>query len=423
MAHVSTAAELWLNFPMRPPASRTGTETMAGPDWQIVATRADFEALEPEWDTLAAQSAMAGQTFLSFNWHWHWVNHYFEPARDRFAILVGRRQGKAVTIWPLVLRRKLGLAFVSFMGVPVSQYGGVLADRKNPQLDADLAAGFDLIRRTLGADVLRLSKVRDDSPIAPLLARLGTARENAQTAPYIALAGHADFASLDQTYASKGRKNRRRKRRRLDEAGLVTFRHVQGTEAIAAAVRLAVARKRDWLAACGILTSAVYEPSFEAFFIDAAAHPVRKAGVDVFEMLLDGAPMSTLVTVGDGVSRALHLSSYDPAAEHLSPGMLSFEPLLADSIGARLKAFDFMAPAAPYKLDWATGTTGIADYVVPMGAFGHAYHTAYLKTLRPRLKAIAQHGPMPVRRLVGSVAKVLGRPTNLPVDRSSDDDR
>ncbi len=51
------------------------------------------------------------QVFQSFNWNWHWCNHYLREGRGpQLAIVTGRRAGRLVMLWPLVKERVAGLA-------------------------------------------------------------------------------------------------------------------------------------------------------------------------------------------------------------------------------------------------------------------------------------------------------------------------
>ena len=80
----------------------------------VVSTREDFDALEAEWAALEARVEAPHQVFQSFNWCWHWCNHYLPRANGgkpslELAIVTGRMAGRLVMVWPLVTERKLGV--------------------------------------------------------------------------------------------------------------------------------------------------------------------------------------------------------------------------------------------------------------------------------------------------------------------------
>ena len=62
-------------------------------EFDIVRTRAAFDALAPEWDGLFARAGNSTQLFQQFNWNWHWCNHYLGGADTALAILAVRRAG------------------------------------------------------------------------------------------------------------------------------------------------------------------------------------------------------------------------------------------------------------------------------------------------------------------------------------------
>jgi CelD/BcsL family acetyltransferase involved in cellulose biosynthesis len=381
-------------------------------EWQLVSSLADFERLEADWLALHKRmSPPAGKVFLTYNWNWHWCRHYLASGRSRLAIAVARHQGEVVSIWPMVTQRQAGLRVATFMGMPISQYGEVMVDRKDPRSDGWLAQGWDYVRNNLGADLVLLRKVRDDSAAGAFMAKLGVRRDNEQAAPYIDLTGETSFDSFDQRYSGKDRKNRRRKRRRMEETGAVDCHRVTGPANRAAAVAVAMQRKRNWLKQQGLVSTAVTDARFDAFFRDAAASTERPAGCEIVELTVDGTSVATKITVSDADYRGLHFTSYDPAAEKYSPGILILETMIAEAIAEGITTLDFMAPAAPYKLEWTDKTVGVADYAVSIGLKGWLYQEAYLHGLRPRLQKLAKDGPVPVRRAIGAVWRLLSRLT------------
>src|SRR5437016_4655895 len=47
-------------------------------EFAVIADRAGFEALEAEWNALFASAGRPCQIFQTFNWLWHWANHYLD---------------------------------------------------------------------------------------------------------------------------------------------------------------------------------------------------------------------------------------------------------------------------------------------------------------------------------------------------------
>src|SRR6478609_4610579 len=90
---------------------------------------ADFET---DWNDLFWRAGRGSQIFQTFNWNWHWSNHYLPSPSDEaapsLAIVTGRRDGRLVMVWPLTTERVAGLSQLAWMGDPVSQYGDILVE-------------------------------------------------------------------------------------------------------------------------------------------------------------------------------------------------------------------------------------------------------------------------------------------------------
>ena len=62
----------------------------------MITGRAAFDALEAEWNALFDRAGRPAQVFQTFNWNWHWANHYLDGAPGgisglQLAIVTGRR--------------------------------------------------------------------------------------------------------------------------------------------------------------------------------------------------------------------------------------------------------------------------------------------------------------------------------------------
>lgn len=357
---------------------------------QVVSERAAFDALEPEWNDLFQRAGRDTQLFQSFNWNWHWANHYL-PAGGRrsLAIVTARRHGRLVLVWPLVAERMAGLEVLHWMGEPVSQYGDVVAEA-GPGTAAVMREAWEFIATRLGADAIILRKVRADAAIAPLLGELGLRRTLVAEAPYLDLASAPDFAAYEQRYSAKARKNRRRLMRRLEERGPVKVeRHSLGPRARAAAVQ-AVGLKRAQLASSGRPAPAMADERFAAFFADVAEGRDRPAGCGMTVLTANGETAGVGVDVSFGGRRAAHILVHDTRLDGCGAGVLLTQEWIRAASAEGIATFDFLAPAHDYKMDWADGATAVEDFAHGLTLAGRAYVDVYLHFLRKRLKAAAE---------------------------------
>jgi CelD/BcsL family acetyltransferase involved in cellulose biosynthesis len=398
MAYAWRASELTGPAPLLEciaPASREHSQSTApAVTFALISERSAFDALEPEWTDLFRRAGRDTQLFQTFNWNWHWANHYLAAApgegrRRSLAIVTARRNGRLVMLWPLVTERVAGLKVLHWMGEPVSQYGDVLAEVA-PDTPQIMRQAWNFIATALGADAILLRKVRADALVAPLLREFGLRRTAVAEAPFLDLASTPDFASYEQRYSAKARKNRRRLLRRLEERGAVVVeRHTGGEQARAAALE-AIALKRAWLETTGRLSPALADPRFAAFFADAAEGRGRPAGCGVSVLRSKGETAGIAIDVTCGGRRAAHVIVHDARLDAFSPGTLLLQEWIRGASADGIATFDLLAPAYAYKLDWADATVAVEDFALGLRLAGRAYVYVYLGALRQRLKAGAE---------------------------------
>ncbi len=372
----------------------------------LVRTRADFEALEGEWNALFERTARPEQMFQSFHWLWHWTQHFTKPGTEDLAIVTVRQSGVLVGVVPLVIERAFGLKQLAFMGAPVSQYGDVLIAADVPA--EALAAALRFAVTSTRADLVRLAKVRDGSQIAAALSRFNATETAAEEAPYVDLTKYTDFDAYQERFSNKARKNRRRLERRLEERGAVDAGGALEGSAGAAAATATLRLKRTWLKQRGQLSRAFADKRTDAFFAAACAQQTHPAGANVSLLRSGGAIANAAITVTAKGTQALHILAYDSAFEKCAPGVLHVEKLLEQAFAQGHQTFDFLAPRHDYKNEWADGAVRVADYAVPVTVLGRLYTHAYLGFVREQakaaVKAAANHVRAPLSFLQSTVS-------------------
>ena len=380
----------------------TPARAAAACEFALVDDRAAFDALEAEWNDLFARAGRGTQVFQGFNWNWHWCNHYLAPGEDEgtsLAIVTGRRDGRLVMVWPLVEERVAGLRQLAWMGEPVSQYGDVLVEDGDGGIDV-LRAAWAFIRSELSPDLVRLHKVRDDACVKPLLAELQALPVQRLEAPYLDLAGSADFASYEQRYSPRSRRNRRRLARRFEERGKMEIERPKSGERARELAELAIAMKRTWLKERGLVSPALADPRMSRFFADVAAGLERPAGCQLSALTTDGEAAAIEINLVCKDRTVMHVIVFNLKYEKAGAGVLLLEDTIAKSFGHGCKTFDLLAPADGYKLDWADGRAGVADWALALTLKGWVYARIYLGFARPAVKSTLAALPMPIRRFV-----------------------
>lgn len=355
---------------------------------EIVATREAFEALRPEWDALFDRAALPQQLFQSHSFLSHWLQHYLDRSMT-LHIIVGRREGRLVMLWPLVRRRRLGLTLLQFMGSPVAQFGDILLD---PEGDADdlVDAGWASVERS-GADLFFAQKVREDSAFFRLSGAHRPAVVESQQAPFADLAVRVCRDGPGSAYSPRDRSAYRRRLKRLAEQGELSFGAFMPGHEAAAMARRAIAFKLDQLKRHAILSPTLADPRFSAFFADCAMDPASSLRISTLERA--GRPIGIDLSL-DCKGRSFgHVIASDPECEREGVGGLLIHHVFAAARQRGATAFDMMAPADPYKLRHADGQTGIQDQAFAFTLRGRIYREAVLKHARPLAKALARKLP------------------------------
>ena len=85
-----------------------------------------------------------------------------------------------------------------------------------------------------------------------------------------------------------------------------------------------------------------------------------------------------------------------PNPDHFSLGVggVLAESTILNALERRYAAVDLLAPADPYKLEWATASVGVSDYLLPLSAAGRVYARLWVRFGRSLLRRIARRaGP------------------------------
>ncbi len=368
-------------------------------DIAVVTSAEGFVALSNEWTALFERAAEPAQVFQSFVFLEHWARHYLD-ARTSLSIVTGRKSGRLVMAWPLVRRKQAGTDTLAFMGAPVAQFGDLLIDN-GPETEDWLRAGWAAVR-SLGADLFEARKVRADSVFLRCPIEDRAISFDHQEAPFADLARRVGIDGPGNAYSAKERSNQRRHLRRLAERGEIAFhQHDPGSRAAELAVQ-AVVLKREWLSRNSILSPTISDPRFEAFFRDIAADRQNSSPLRVSVIECDGKPAGIDLSFDCKGHAFGHVLASDPGYEREGVGAILVHQVFANARRRGNTTFDLLAPADPYKLQHADGSTLVQDIVVPFTARGRLFAELVLRRLRPVVKAAARLLPAQLLRSVAS---------------------
>lgn len=390
------------------PARRHGAIAGAAAEFALVTDRDAFDALEADWTSLFDRCATSIQLFQSHAWLWHWTRHFLAAPDVSLAVVTARRNGRLVLVWPLARYAAAGLSRLVWMGEPVSQYGDVLVEPGAEALPL-MREAWTFLRTHLPTDLINLRKTRADAAVAPLLAEIGARPSYRDTAPFADLSTSAGFAAYaDSRWNAKTRKNRRRQMRRLEENGPVAVQRLTSGAAAARLARHAIKTKQAWLGDRGLVSPALANRSYESFFVAVAAASEHPAGCRVSALTINGEPAALEIAIRCRERLAVHIITYDSAFERGGAGAALMEDGIRQAFADGVTCFDLLGPGGGYKDEWSDGAVALTDWTLALTLKGRLYACGWLAVVRPRLKAIANGMPKPLRKLLaGPVTTAL----------------
>ena len=311
-------------------------------------------------------------------------------------IIAARRAGEVVFILPLMIVRKRGLAVAQWLGDPLFEYGDGLAAQ-----GLDIRVAFADALRTIRNDgriaAIHLRKVPDSAVIAPALS--GRARVlGEEEARYIDLTSYDSIEDWRQTLNPKTRKSRRRRAKKLQELGTVSFEIVQGGNEARQLMEAAIQLKADWMKENGLVSRTFMDQTACDRLIDLAED--RKAGIVMSALRVEGKLAAVEAGCRSGYAYYSYIGAMAPEFAAYGPGNIQLEATLDWAIGEGLKWFDLLAPADPYKASWAAQSQRVCDYALPLGLAGRAYVDWFLGRLRPLAKATFENTPELLRKKI-----------------------
>ncbi len=362
----------------------------------IVTTLDGFEALEKEWNDLFERAATPQQVFQRHAFLRYWARHYLD-ARTQLSIIAGRIDGRLATLWPLVRYRRLGIEVLSFMGAPVAQFGDVLVEAGDNRA-ALLQAGWTALA-SLGVDLFEARRVRTDAalcgcPLPGIAILPGDLK-----APFANLSWRILPDGLGVAYSPRERSNHRRRLRRLNERGVVTFSEPEPGPEASAAAATAITIKRTWLLENAILSPTVMDNRFQAFFEDVAGDAAT--GLRVSSIACDGRPIGIDLAFDCKGHTFGHVLAAASGYEREGLGRLLIHRTFAAAADRGNRVFDLLAPADEYKMQHADGLIAVSDNAFAFSWRGRLMRTLVLARLQPMAKAWAKRLPAGLlRRLV-----------------------
>ncbi|HWW46841.1 MAG TPA: GNAT family N-acetyltransferase [Xanthobacteraceae bacterium] len=307
-------------------------------------------------------------------------------------IALVRHGGQIETMWPLKIKRQLGVAIATDLASPITQYSDVIGKPLAAEALADLGAQ---LRAAYAIDALQTRNVRGDSGLMPAFAERPGSIVARSDAPYIDLAGYRDFAEYSTRFGKNTTRNRRQRRNNLQRLhGYIDFRVLRGAEA-QPALRTALEWKRMWLKQNGLFSRVFDRGVNESALINSAAHP----SVCLSVLSVAGRPAAIEMGLIAGDHYAAYLGAFDAKFAEFSVGQEQMLRTIEWCMQQGLQRYDLLPPSADYKMQWVRGQTPdpVVDHCLALSAAGRAY------------ALLQRHGKTNARRALAAIPRSLRR--------------
>jgi len=368
----------------------------SGIEFELVTEAESLASLRAEWDALWQRVALPFYE-LSYSVVWHAWTRVAAVQGHELRIVVGRKDGQVVLIWPAILRQEKFQGIwrvVSWLGRDPIDYGAVLVDSgADAGSSAWINGALAFLADAAGADVLSFNCVPEGSGFYKELQQSCPDVLPADPAPYIDLCNWKSFEEYMAQLPKSFRKNLRRRLRRLEETGSVEFRFETDCDLPTLKEHIAwiTHHKSNWLDERGMihgeLTSSKYADSMVCTLQDA---PAGKAWLT--KLLVDGVTIAADISLVSGNRCYSDYGSFDLQWAKYSPGALLMNETIQWAFGKNVDFFDLGRGADDYKLKWCSGVRAQSLFLYPCNLRGRTYgflRTSKLAEIVSRRRAAA----------------------------------
>jgi CelD/BcsL family acetyltransferase involved in cellulose biosynthesis len=305
-----------------------------------IETHESVGELAAEWDDLAGRTR--GLPWLRPGWIDTWWRAFGEGT---LRIVAVRDGGKLTGVLPLYERRGI-LSSTTNWHTP--EFGALTASA-----DAtDLVAGAMSHRPRR----LALAWLDDGKPGFAECSRLSRERgyrlitRTIERSPYIDTSG--DWERYEEGVSSKLLRELRRRRRRLESRGELTFEVTRGEEGLDALLeegfRIEAA---GWKGERGLAIES--KPATREFYAEIARWAAGRGVLRLAFLRLDGTAFAFDYAIEENGVHYLLKTGYDPAFRADAPGQLLRYLMIRRAFEERLEAYEFLGSDEPWKLEWA----------------------------------------------------------------------
>jgi CelD/BcsL family acetyltransferase involved in cellulose biosynthesis len=306
-----------------------------------------FDSVEPlgaQWEDLAERCR--AQPWLRPGWFIPWWSQF---GRGRLAILGLRRSGRLAGVAPLSARGGVHASLANWHTPAFALLAETDRDRE------DLAAA--LMRGRLRRIELRFIALDDPGRAACLTAARASGwhviERTLESSPYLEI--HGSWEDYARSRRGAFLADLRRRRRRLAERGTVAIEVFDGTERLDALLDDGFAVEGSgWKTRQG--TAIASHPETDRFYRDVARWAAERGWLRLAFLRVDGHAAAFQFNIVHAGAHYNLKGGYDPGYARFAPGRLLHRELIERAHTTRLRSYEFLGAAEPWKLEWTAST-------------------------------------------------------------------
>jgi CelD/BcsL family acetyltransferase involved in cellulose biosynthesis len=351
---------------------------------RTVTLHEDWTQLEKVWRDLEDTGHCT--VFQTYDWAAAW---YRTAVQFKFAkplVVTVADEAGIVWILPLCLHRRMGMTFVSFADLAVSDYAGPVMARDDRIAPEEVPQVLAAIRKALPrCDMIHLHKLplQIEGRPNPLL----------QLGPTVAMRESCYGIEVRRPWAelskdimqSRLRSTVRQQKKKIAAHGALTLEHSSDPVAITKAMDELMEMRKGRFERIGREDT---PEKWRSFYYEVSQDPQRCLNVSITTLRVGGTPIAACFGLMRG--RAYHVVMPTFAAEEweaFRPGMLMFDAML-EEFGPQTGFdgfFDFTIGDEPYKARFGATPSPLMEYMSPKSLLGAAAHVYW------RVKASRRH--------------------------------
>jgi len=353
--------------------------------------------IRDEWQHLENTCDEKFTFFQTYDWCLQYYKHFSHDLNNRHCplpqVFVLRMKGEPIMLWPMMrIQSRTGLKLLTTATEPLGQYSSLLYN--DQYFDSDLGREvFALVKQYCEADCISLNHYLKNSMVDTIVGEQGIREHSEFEALMLDTRHHKNWESYCMTLSKSQRKDRRRRRTKLEGLGRLDYHvHPAGTAEYRKTVAWSLAMKSKWLEETGRKPGLVGDYNTKAMFDAMLASQDPDADVSngalVHALELNGKTIATEIGMHFKGHYYSYLGAIDMNWKEFGPGKVQMELAQQWAFEKGIKCFDLLHDPSEYKKSWITKRQPLVSRNIPLTLQGYGYAMIWKTHVRPRLKAV-----------------------------------